>query len=192
MWYIGSINSRREPRTILPDPTNSVSFGPSKPSGPRRHLICQGGPISHQVRAIYPPLLVAPTLSLTAEPAPGSGEITAPAKMAASSCQRGYNPEEMAWSTISHAGNEDLTPAKPIPNENLFRLVERRSQRRKAKMTAATAQAAPGKQLPKQQAPASRGEKGKAKPAWRPKPLLQKFDLDDFVVVLKPRTALAL
>ncbi|KAL1438372.1 hypothetical protein MTO96_048161 [Rhipicephalus appendiculatus] len=66
--------------------------------------------------------------------------------MGASSSQRGYDPEEMAWSTVSQAGNQYLAPAEPIRNENLFRLVERRSQRRKAKMTAATTQAASGKQ----------------------------------------------
>ncbi|KAL1470471.1 hypothetical protein MTO96_004568 [Rhipicephalus appendiculatus] len=111
--------------------------------------------------------------------------------MDASSSQRGYDPEGMAWSTVSQAGNQDLEPAEPIRNENLFRLVERRSQRRKAKMTAATTQAASGKQPSKPQAPTSRKEKGHAKPAWRPKPL-QKFHPDDIVVVPKPRTALAL
>lgn len=58
-------------------------------------------------------------------------------------------------------------------------------------MAAATAQDAPGKQLSKQQAPASRREKEPAKPAWKPKPL-PKFHPGDFVVVLKPWTALEL
>lgn len=107
------------------------------------------------------------------------------------SSQSGYGPEETTWSTISPAGNEVSAPTEPIHNKNLFRLVKRRAQRRKAKMEAATAQAAPGKQLSKQQAPASRREKEPFKPAWRQKPL-PKFHPDDFVVVLKPRTALLL
>ena len=162
-----------------------MSSGPSKSPGTRRHLICQGGPISQQIRATFPPRLAAPTLSPAAQLASGSGEVNAPAKMDASSAQRGYDPEEMAWSTVSPAGNQDLTPAEPIRNENLFRLVERRSQRRKAKLTAATAHAAPGKQISKPQAPTSRKEKGQAKPAWRPKPL-QKFHPDDIELPQSP------
>lgn len=134
---------------------------------------------------------MAPTHSLTARPTPGHGETTAPVNTAVSPSQRGYDPEEMAWSTISLAGEDVSAAAEPLRNENLFRLVERRSQRRKDKMAAATAQDAPGKQLSKQQAPASRREKEPAKPAWKPKPL-PKFHPDDFVVVLKPRSAVEL
>ncbi|KAH6933827.1 hypothetical protein HPB50_018401 [Hyalomma asiaticum] len=108
----------------------------------------------------------------------------------ASSSQRGYDFEEMAWSTISHSGNPTSAPSEPIRNENLFRLVERRSQRRKANMWAAAAKDAHGERLSKQQTPSTRKEKGHVKPAWKPKPL-QKFHPDDFVVVLKPRTTLA-
>ncbi|KAH6937509.1 hypothetical protein HPB50_000989 [Hyalomma asiaticum] len=111
--------------------------------------------------------------------------------MASSSSQRGYDPEEMAWSTISHSGNQASAPSEPIHNENLFRLVERRSQRRKANMLAAAAKDAHGERLSKQQTPSTRKEKGHVKPAWKPKPL-PKFHPDDFVVVLKPRTTLAL
>ncbi|KAH6929609.1 hypothetical protein HPB50_003121 [Hyalomma asiaticum] len=111
--------------------------------------------------------------------------------MASSSSQRGYDPEEMAWSTISHSGNQASAPSEPIRNENLFRLVERRSQRRKAKMLAAAAKDAHGEPLSKQQTPSTRKEKGHVKPAWKPNPL-PKFHPDDFVVVLKPRTTLAL
>ncbi|KAH9360235.1 hypothetical protein HPB48_009408 [Haemaphysalis longicornis] len=113
---------------------------------------------------------MAPTHSLTARPTPGHGETTAPVNTAVSPSQRGYDPEEMAWSTISLAGEDVSAAREPLRNENLFRLVERRSQRRKDKMAAATAQDAPGKQLSKQQAPASRKEKEPAKPAWKPKP----------------------
>ncbi|KAH6938784.1 hypothetical protein HPB50_012645 [Hyalomma asiaticum] len=138
--------------------------------------------------------------------------------MASSASQRGYDPEEMAWSTISHSGNQASAPSEPIRNENLFRLVERRplrgflgtlvpghnkvplsvclsverrSQRRKAKMSAAAAKDAHYERLSKQQTPSTRKEKTHVKPAWKPKPL-QKFHPDDIVVVLKPRTTLAL
>ncbi|KAH6919502.1 hypothetical protein HPB50_029501 [Hyalomma asiaticum] len=97
----------------------------------------------------------------------------------------------MAWSTISHSGNQASAPSEPIRNENLFRLVERCSQRRKANMLAAAAKDAHGERLSKQQTPSTRKEKGQVKPAWKPKPL-PKFHPDDFVVVLKPRTTLAL
>ncbi|KAH6943420.1 hypothetical protein HPB50_021584 [Hyalomma asiaticum] len=58
-------------------------------------------------------------------------------------------------------------------------------------MLAAAAKDAHGERLSKQKTPSMRKEKGHVKPAWKPKPL-QKFHPDDFVVVLKPRTTLAL
>ncbi|KAH6926997.1 hypothetical protein HPB50_025267 [Hyalomma asiaticum] len=63
--------------------------------------------------------------------------------MASCSFYHCYDPEEMAWSTISHGGNQASASAERIRNENLFRLLERRSQRRKAKMLAAAAEEAP-------------------------------------------------
>ncbi|KAH6943419.1 hypothetical protein HPB50_021583 [Hyalomma asiaticum] len=53
-----------------------------------------------------------------AEQASGSGEVRVPTTMASSSSQRGYDPEEMAWSTISHSGNPTSAPSEPIRNEN--------------------------------------------------------------------------
>ncbi|KAH6922669.1 hypothetical protein HPB50_017508 [Hyalomma asiaticum] len=146
---------RPEPRTIRPDHIKLVCSGPS--NGFSTSLRCANAKPS-------------------AEQGSGSGEVRVPATMASSSSQRGYDPEEMAWSTISHSGNPT---SEPIRKENLFRLVERRSQRRKANMLAAAAKDAHGKR------------KGHVKPVWKTKPL-PKFHPDDFVVVLKPRTTLAL
>ncbi|KAH6924013.1 hypothetical protein HPB50_010430 [Hyalomma asiaticum] len=127
----------------------------------------------------------------SAEQASGSGEVRVPATMASSSSQRGYEPEEIAWSTISHSVNQSSAPSEVIRNENLFRLVERRSQRRKANMLPAAAKDAHVERLSKQQTPSTRKENGHVKPAWKPKPL-QKVHPDDFVVVLKHRTTMAL
>ncbi|KAH6924517.1 hypothetical protein HPB50_019094 [Hyalomma asiaticum] len=111
--------------------------------------------------------------------------------MASSSSQRGYELKEIALSTTSHSGDQSSAPSEVIRNENLFRLVERRSQRCKANILAAAAKDAHVERLSKQQTPPTRKENDHVKPAWKPKPL-QKFHPDDFVVVLKPRTTLAL
>ncbi|KAH9372496.1 hypothetical protein HPB48_000099 [Haemaphysalis longicornis] len=75
---------------------------------------------------MVPPRPMAPTHSLTARQTPSHGETTAPDNTAAFPSQRGYDPEEMAWSNISHAGDEVSAAAEPIRNENLFPLLNRR------------------------------------------------------------------
>ncbi|KAH7974750.1 hypothetical protein HPB49_019034 [Dermacentor silvarum] len=58
--------------------------------------------------------------------------------MADLSAQRGYDPDAMAWATIPVPEGQQSAAADPIRNEELFRMVERRSQR-KAMMMAPSA-----------------------------------------------------
>ncbi|KAH7965779.1 hypothetical protein HPB49_010792 [Dermacentor silvarum] len=97
----------------------------------------------------------------------------------------------MAWSTVPQAGEPNSAPSDQLRNENLLRRAESRFQRRNAKMTAG-ATSTSGKSTQPQHGPVSRAAKDRQpKSSWKPKPL-PKFPPDDFVVIIKPRTAVAI
>ncbi|KAH6925483.1 hypothetical protein HPB50_006045 [Hyalomma asiaticum] len=97
----------------------------------------------------------------------------------------------MSWSTISHSGNQASASAEPICNENLFSLLERRSQRRKAKMLAAAAKDAAGERPSKATNAVPAQGNGSRQTSMQAENSSQ-IHPDDFEVVLQPRTTLAL
>ncbi|KAH7949145.1 hypothetical protein HPB49_005599 [Dermacentor silvarum] len=111
------------------------------------------------------------------------------------SAQRGYDPDAMAWATIPVPEGQQSAAADPIRNEELFRMVERRSQRKATKMAPS---APPASKAPSTQTgSATRAAKGsgakRSKPTttWKPKPLPRPHP-EDFVVIIKPREPVAL
>ncbi|KAH9375169.1 hypothetical protein HPB48_017258 [Haemaphysalis longicornis] len=128
---------------------------------------------------------MAPTHSLTAWPTPGQGKPPLLTTWPPLHLNAATTPRKWHGRPLRMPGDKVSAAAEPICNKNLFWLVQRHPERRKAKMAAATTPAAPGKQLSKRQAPASHRDKEPAKPTWKPKPL-PKFHPDNFVVVLKP------
>ncbi|KAH7946003.1 hypothetical protein HPB49_018845 [Dermacentor silvarum] len=115
-------------------------------------------------------------------PTPGGVEPVSRDKMAApTSFQRGYDPDGMAWTTVTTSEAQNSAVPK-FRHESLNEAVARRSLvQSKATMTS-------GPPAFKRQPPASRaaGSKGKALTNWKPCPF-PKPGPDDFVVVLKPR-----
>ncbi|KAH7971343.1 hypothetical protein HPB49_022273 [Dermacentor silvarum] len=115
--------------------------------------------------------------------------------MADLSAQRGYDPDAMAWATIPVPEGQQSAAADPIRNEELFRMVERRSQS-KAKMMASSAPPA-GKAPSTRTGSATRAAHGRgakrSKPTttWKPKPLPRPHP-EDFVVIIKPREPVTL
>ncbi|KAH7967342.1 hypothetical protein HPB49_024127 [Dermacentor silvarum] len=116
-------------------------------------------------------------------------------KMTDLSAQRGYDPDAMAWATIRVPEGEKSVAADPIRNEELFRMVERHSQRKAMKM--ATSAPPAGKAPSTQTGSATRAAQGsgakRSKPTttWKPKPLPRPHP-EDFVVIIKPREPVAL
>ncbi|KAH7944951.1 hypothetical protein HPB49_002781 [Dermacentor silvarum] len=115
-------------------------------------------------------------------PTPGGVEPVSRDKMAApTSFQRGYDPDGMAWTTVTTSEAQNSAVPK-FRHESLNEAVARRSLvQSKATMTS-------GPPAFKRQPPASRaaGSKGKALTNWKPCPF-PKPGPDDFVVVIKPR-----
>ncbi|KAH7948906.1 hypothetical protein HPB49_003395 [Dermacentor silvarum] len=115
--------------------------------------------------------------------------------MADLSAQRGYDPDAMAWATIPVSEGQQSAAADPIRNEELFRMVEHRSQRKAMKMAPSAPPA--GKAPSTQTGSATRAAQGsgakRSKPTttWKPKPLPRPHP-EDFVVVIKPREPVAL
>ncbi|KAH7970205.1 hypothetical protein HPB49_000857 [Dermacentor silvarum] len=115
--------------------------------------------------------------------------------MADLSAQRGYDPNAMAWATFLVPEGQQSAAADPTRNEELFRMVARRSQR-KAMMMAPSAPPA-GKAPSTRPGSATRAAQGysakRSKPTttWKPKPLPRPHP-EDFVVIIKPREAVAL
>ncbi|KAH7958787.1 hypothetical protein HPB49_005076 [Dermacentor silvarum] len=107
------------------------------------------------------------------------------------SAQRGYDPDAMAWATIPVPEGQQSAAADPIRNEELFRMVERRSQRKAMKMAPSVPPA--GKAPSTRTGSATRAAQGsgakRSKPTttWKPKPLPRPHP-EDFVVIIKPRT----
>ncbi|XP_050035842.1 uncharacterized protein [Dermacentor andersoni] len=108
--------------------------------------------------------------------------MTAPA-----SFLRGYDPDAMAWTTVSTSEDRNSAPVPTFRHQSLNDAVARRSLVQ-AKTAASVAAPASGTPAGKTQPPASRaaGSKRKALTNWKPRPF-PKPGLDDFVVVLKPR-----
>lgn len=119
------------------------------------------------------------------EPASRSN-MTAPA-----SFLRGYDPEGMAWTTISTCQDGNST-VPHFRHQSLNEAVARRAFVQ-AKTAAPNAIPASGTPAGKTQPPASRaaGSKGKAITNWKPRPFPRPGP-DDFVVVLKPREHMSL
>ncbi|KAH7933063.1 hypothetical protein HPB49_007656 [Dermacentor silvarum] len=111
------------------------------------------------------------------------------------SAQRGYDPDAMAWATIPVPEGQQSAAADPIRNEELFRMVGRRSQRNAMKMAPSAPPA--GKAPSTQTGSATRAAQGsgakRSKPTttWKPKPLPRPHP-EDFVVIIKPREPVAL
>ncbi|KAH7933576.1 hypothetical protein HPB49_014031 [Dermacentor silvarum] len=107
-------------------------------------------------------------------------------KMTDLSAQRGYDPDAMAWATIPVPEGQQSAAADAIRNEELFRMVERRSQRKAMKM----ALSAP----PTGKAPSTQTGSATPQQAYNdvePKPLPRPHP-EDFVVIIKPREPVAL
>lgn len=115
--------------------------------------------------------------------------------MADLSAQRGYDPDAMAWATIPVPEGQQSAAADPIRNEELFRMVERRSQRKAMKMapSAPPASKAPSTQTGSatRAAQGSGAKRSKPTTTWKPKPLPRPHP-EDFVVIIKPREPVAL
>ncbi|XP_075556558.1 uncharacterized protein LOC142588608 [Dermacentor variabilis] len=113
--------------------------------------------------------------------------MTAPA-----SFLRGYDPDAMAWMTVSTSEDQNSAHIPPFRHQSLNEAVARRSLVQ-AKTAASTTAPASGTPTGKTQPPASRaaGSKGKALTNWKPHPF-SKPGPDDFVVVLKPREHVSL
>ncbi|KAH6926444.1 hypothetical protein HPB50_018704 [Hyalomma asiaticum] len=112
--------------------------------------------------------------------------------MASQELQRGSDADSMAWSESPGTSTLDSSNSTPIEDERLFKLVERRSRKRRAKMADA---ASPG-QSTQQNAAANAtalhgGSARKPGPVWKPKPL-PRLHPEDFVIILKPRVTVAL
>ncbi|KAH7954454.1 hypothetical protein HPB49_018754 [Dermacentor silvarum] len=116
-------------------------------------------------------------------------------KMADLSAQRGYDPDAMAWATIPVPEGQQSAAADPIRNEELFRMVEHRSQRKAMKMAPSAPPA--GKAPSTQTGSATRAAQGygakRSKPTttWKPMPLPRPHP-EGFVVIIKPREPVAL
>ncbi|KAH7941393.1 hypothetical protein HPB49_012937 [Dermacentor silvarum] len=101
----------------------------------------------------------------------------------------------MAWATIPVPEGQKYAAAYPIRNEELFRMAERRSQRKAMKMAPSAPPA--GKTPSTQTGSATRAAQGsgakRSKPTttWKPKPLPRPHP-EDFVVIIKPREPVAL
>ncbi|KAH7978707.1 hypothetical protein HPB49_006404 [Dermacentor silvarum] len=110
-------------------------------------------------------------------------------KMTNLSAQRGSDPDAMAWATIPVPEGQQSAAADPIRNEELFRMVERRSQRKAMKMDPSAPPA--GKAPSTQTGSATRAAQGsgakRSKPTttWKPKPLPRPHP-EDFVIIIKP------
>ncbi|KAH7974235.1 hypothetical protein HPB49_012422 [Dermacentor silvarum] len=116
-------------------------------------------------------------------------------KMTDLSAQHGYDPDAMAWATIPVPEGQQSAAADPIRNEELFRMVECRSQRKTMKMTPS---APPAGKAPSTQtgsttraAQGSGAKRSKPTTTWKPKPLPRPHP-EDFVVIIKPREPVAL
>ncbi|XP_075530186.1 uncharacterized protein LOC142563524 [Dermacentor variabilis] len=111
---------------------------------------------------------------------------------AAASFLRGYDPDAMAWTTVSTSEDQNSAPIPTFRHQSLNEAVARRSLVQ-AKTAASIAASASGTPAGKTQPPASRaaGSKRKALTKWKPRPF-PKPGPDDFVVVLKPREHVSL
>ncbi|KAH6921639.1 hypothetical protein HPB50_003840 [Hyalomma asiaticum] len=112
--------------------------------------------------------------------------------MASQELQHGSGADSMAWSDSPGISTLDSSNSTPIEDERLFKLVERRSRKRRAKMADA---ASPGHST-QQNAAANAaalhgGSARKPGPVWKPKPL-PRLHPEDFVIILKPRVTVAL
>ncbi|KAH6928219.1 hypothetical protein HPB50_012595 [Hyalomma asiaticum] len=112
--------------------------------------------------------------------------------MASQELQHGSGAASMAWCESSVISTLDSSNSMPIEDERLFKLVERRSRKRRAKMAEA---ASPGHS--KQQNAAANaaalhgGSARKPVPVWKSKPL-PRLHPEDFAIILKPRVTVAL
>ncbi|KAH7941399.1 hypothetical protein HPB49_013333 [Dermacentor silvarum] len=115
--------------------------------------------------------------------------------MADLSALRGYDPDAMAWATIPVTAGQQSAAADPIRNEELFRMVKRRSQRKTMMMAPLVPPA--GKAPSTQTGSATRAAQGsgakcgKPTTTWKPQPLPRPHP-EDFVVIIKPREPVAL
>ncbi|XP_050034880.1 uncharacterized protein [Dermacentor andersoni] len=105
---------------------------------------------------------------------------------------RGYDPDAMAWTTVSTSEDQNSAPIPTFRHQSLNEAVARRSLVQ-AKTAASIAAPVSGTPAGKTQPPASRaaGSKRKALTKWKPRPF-PKPGPDDFVVVLKPREHVSL
>ncbi|KAG0445339.1 hypothetical protein HPB47_016461 [Ixodes persulcatus] len=87
--------------------------------------------------------------------------------MTAPQAQRGYDPEAMAWTTVSVNPVEEPPPGESLRHENLSKLGERRSRRRVKMASSATV---PESASSTQHNGVQRAEKSQGGSAPKPKP----------------------
>ncbi|KAH9367464.1 hypothetical protein HPB48_004240 [Haemaphysalis longicornis] len=134
---------------------------------------------------------MGPTHSLTARPTPGHGETTAPVNTAvfplnAATTPRKWHgrPSRSPGKTFRQRRSPSATKICSGSWRDALNDGKTKWRRPLPKMLTASSYQS-SKLLPRA------GKKGPAKPAWKPKPL-PKFHPEDFVVVLKPRSAVEL
>ncbi|KAH9375767.1 hypothetical protein HPB48_023018 [Haemaphysalis longicornis] len=141
---------------------------------------------------------LSPTVTPVRRPAVAPGrareEEALSTNMAARQTQRGYDPEAMAWSTVPDNPAEEPSPGEPLRNQNLFKLVERRSRRqpKTASPTTSGGSAPSNQRNDAQRAETSHGGPARQQtPKWKPKPF-PRLHPNDYQVIVKPRNPVAL
>lgn len=120
------------------------------------------------------------------------GETPYRNNMASQELQHGSGADSMAWSESPGTSTLDSSNSTPIEDERLFKLVERRSRKRRAKMADAASPGHSTQQNAAANAAALHGGSARQPgPVWKPKPL-PRLHPEDFVIILKPRVTVAL